>query len=225
MEQGPMHDLLQPNRPQSLREAMADPAKLDAMKTPLKTLICPSDTGGTLNEDRHLDPGGLDQAVAKSNYLGCMGVDTSSPADGILYFNSNLALRDILDGTSNTFAAGERSTLPIEGTAKPGAGVWVGSTEFPCVGSIPNDCTVGVYANVSFAMQSGNGLGSMTGAFNSWGYSSQHPGGALFAMCDGAVRFVAETIESRIGSVNDSSTWGTYQKLGVRNDGQVVGDF
>ena len=80
-------------------------------------------------------------------------------------------------------------------------------------------------ANVSFEMQSGIGIGNVLGDGASWGFSSQHPGGALFALCDGSVKFVAETIESKIGSMNDTTTWGTYQKLGARNDGQVVGDF
>ena len=45
----------------------------------------------------------------------------------------------------------------------------------------------------------------------SWGFKSQHPGGSNFAFADGAVRFVAETIDHK-----------TYQLLGCRHDRQPV---
>jgi len=48
----------------------------------------------------------------------------------------------------------------------------------------------------------------------SWGFRSGHVGGAQFLMGDGAVRFLSENIDYR-----------TYQNLGSRNDGQVIGEF
>ncbi len=44
-----------------------------------------------------------------------------------------------------------------------------------------------------------------------WGFKSNHAGGANFALVDGSVRFLADTLEHR-----------TYQYLGCRDDGQVV---
>jgi prepilin-type N-terminal cleavage/methylation domain-containing protein/prepilin-type processing-associated H-X9-DG protein len=44
-----------------------------------------------------------------------------------------------------------------------------------------------------------------------WGFKSNHAGGANFALADGSVRFIVETIDHR-----------TYQYLGCRHDGQPV---
>ena len=48
----------------------------------------------------------------------------------------------------------------------------------------------------------------------SWGFRSAHTGAVHFLMGDGTVRFISENID-----------YMTYQKLGGRRDGQVVGDF
>ncbi|HEY4262730.1 MAG TPA: H-X9-DG-CTERM domain-containing protein [Schlesneria sp.] len=45
-------------------------------------------------------------------------------------------------------------------------------------------------------------------------FGSQHIGGCHFAFCDGSVRFISQNID-----IN------TYQRLGNRADGQIVGDF
>lgn len=48
----------------------------------------------------------------------------------------------------------------------------------------------------------------------SWGFRSQHTGGAQFLLGDGTVRFISENIN-----------YQTYQRLGGRSDNQVVGEF
>ncbi len=48
----------------------------------------------------------------------------------------------------------------------------------------------------------------------SWGFRSQHPGGAHFLLVDGSSRFVAESID-----------YMTYQRLGARCDGQDIAKF
>lgn len=47
-----------------------------------------------------------------------------------------------------------------------------------------------------------------------FGARSKHTGGVHTLMCDGAVKFISDTID-----------WTTYQALGGRNDGTEVGDF
>jgi prepilin-type processing-associated H-X9-DG protein len=48
----------------------------------------------------------------------------------------------------------------------------------------------------------------------SQGFKSRHVGGAHFLMCDGAVKFITQNID-----------YITYQRLGDRRDGGVVGEF
>ena len=48
----------------------------------------------------------------------------------------------------------------------------------------------------------------------SQGFRSKHQGGAHFAMCDGAVRFLNQTISNT-----------TYYRLGGRADGQPPGEY
>jgi len=51
-----------------------------------------------------------------------------------------------------------------------------------------------------------------TNEYDSW--SSQHGGGAQFVLCDGAVRFLSETIDLN-----------TFSRLCNRKDGMTLGDY
>lgn len=48
----------------------------------------------------------------------------------------------------------------------------------------------------------------------SWGFRSNHPGGAQFLFVDGTVHLLSESID-----------YTTYQRLGGRRDGEVIADF
>jgi len=48
----------------------------------------------------------------------------------------------------------------------------------------------------------------------SWGFKSNHTGGAQFVFVDGSVHFLSQSIDHR-----------TYQLLGCRDDGQVPGNY
>ena len=85
--------------------------------------------------------------------------------------------------------------------------------------TLPRDCsfisTFAVNFNVSpttiplNTMESDNGVG--TSWWRTSGFKSRHPGGALFAMGDGSVQFLSESIDYRL-----------YNHLGTRAGGEVA---
>jgi prepilin-type N-terminal cleavage/methylation domain-containing protein/prepilin-type processing-associated H-X9-DG protein len=106
-------------------------------------------------------------------------------------------IRDVLDGTSNTLALGEEKIGDPEGVGMWGFRQWVDP----------------------FAVSSTIKGINNTGDPAAWGYYAQgfgsfHPGGAQFALADGSVRFISETIDII-----------TFCALGTKSKREVVGDF
>ena len=178
-------------------------------QTVIKEYRCPADSTSATNPMRG--------DYGTSNYSGNHGnvllprwttgrrtafwpgqVNTPRDAKGIMYWNSSVRLRDITDGSSNTFLVGERSVTSA-------AGIWpgVGSNEFE--NDAVTDCSHGSRLN--------NGPTS---------FSSGHAGGANFLLCDGSVRFIQNDIDSKPLTRGEL---GTYQRLANRHDGLPVGDF
>lgn len=148
---------------------------------------------------------------------------------GVFQRRSSFKMRDITDGTSNTFAIGERTT-------RCASGAWSGNRNPAGGGPQGADYTLG---RVSIPPNfDNNGSHRCTE-----GFDSPHVGGVQFLFCDGSVTFISENIDynlhinatdrvrdgngpTRTGWGNNvTSQLGTYQKLGIRNDGQPVGEF
>ena len=202
VDQAPMFNQIDFNKPPH----QADGKPLKTFQTNLTVYRCPVDPATELNP--------LRGEYATSNYSGNFGdfpprlsplglgdawpgaVDAPMKSRGIFARNSRVGIREITDGTSNTFLAGERGFAS-------GAGIWVGVTD--------NAHEDDALTDVSHRSRPNAGWSS---------YSSRHAGGVHMLMCDGAVRFISDIIESK-----PAPEQGTYQKLGCKNDGQVVGDF
>jgi prepilin-type N-terminal cleavage/methylation domain-containing protein/prepilin-type processing-associated H-X9-DG protein len=115
--------------------------------------------------------------VSSSNYVGVFGSneieDNPGAGNGIFFRNSRIRFADITDGTSNTFAIGERSSNLNYSTwtaAIPGAD----ESQALVLGSCDHTPNHPAAHKEDFA--------------------SRHTGGVNFLFCDGSVRFIASTI-------------------------------
>jgi len=153
-----------------------------------------------------------------TSYMGCTGTTSgynwSAPsADGILYVNSAVKFTDIIDGTSNTIAVGERPSVGDTyfgwGFAPYGTGAGDGDT---VIGS--NDSQLAAMVgdlttNVGLRPERAS-----PGAVNEWDVAhfwSFHTGGANFLYGDGSVHFLPF-----------STTPVVFAAMCTRNGGEVV---
>ncbi|WP_166825689.1 DUF1559 domain-containing protein [Thalassoroseus pseudoceratinae] len=157
-------------------------------ETVLDAYRCPSDTGGELNSNR----GGH----AVSNYIGVYGSccrDNLNAGNGMFWSNSSVRMRDVEDGTTQTFMIGEINRDEPERRG----GIWAGYY------------TNGKYGGVVW--QTDNTAADVINGTSNFTFSSKHPGGAHFLAADGSTHFVSENIDGVM-----------YERLGNRKDGQVV---
>ena len=179
----------------------------------LSTFICPSCPMDELNTQRS----NSGNQLAKSNYAGCWGDNSIFPGRdytpemieqgfktaGVFYVNSKTSMGEIGDGTTNTFLIGERDGAPILGTTKTrAAALWLGEI------ARHMNATMGVVNGESrFVLNqiSNNNDGKFSA------YGSAHAGGANFALGDGSVHFINDTINTVV-----------YAAGGTRNGGEVA---
>ncbi|NUQ64625.1 MAG: DUF1559 domain-containing protein [Pirellulales bacterium] len=241
IEQKPLYDQLSPNS-RTLIQVNNNAAAYPLLLTVIPNLRCPSDITAASGEQT-VGSGANKRPVATSNYVGVRGFfnmangDTSNNPivdntlnNGVLYAQSRVRFSDITDGTSNTFAIGEKGADAANLTVTPPvrAACWAGD------GRIQNGNAVT------------SGVRGKLNQGNQNNFASFHPGGANFALCDASVRFVSENISSDNGGVDGTpvpaAPWqalfegapsppsgkyamGLYQLLGVRNDGLVTGQY
>jgi prepilin-type N-terminal cleavage/methylation domain-containing protein/prepilin-type processing-associated H-X9-DG protein len=223
--------------------------------------VCPSDTMGTqvdsFDESVYFPPGYFyfyygSFPLAYTSYMGNAGTwfrhslysqAILDQSNGLFFRNeaglpgptiwTAVRISDITDGTSNTIAHGEHTLALLTADDRIANGPtwacgWYGDTLFTSFYPLnPQNKVQNVY---------GDGL---TEAFLG-AASSVHPGGANFAMADGSVRFIKDTIDSwpmdsqtatPLGVIQDSNglfqlTGGArfhvYQALTTRKGGEVI---
>ena len=112
---------------------------------------------------------------------------------GVLVRGRSVAIRDISDGTSNTFAVGELSWSGAVGT---GADIDWATGPYHAYHRTSGGTWNVVYLSVMNPMHS-RGF-HPTQDWNAVSFGSDHPGGANFLLTDGSVRFVSEAIDFNI---------------------------
>jgi prepilin-type N-terminal cleavage/methylation domain-containing protein/prepilin-type processing-associated H-X9-DG protein len=221
IEQSPLQNELSPTR-YTLSQVIEDPALLPMLQMRLSVFTCPSSPMQPLREFR----GGGQQMVSTANYTCCRGFFDYGGAthlnkrnNGVFYAQSGTRIRDITDGTSNTFAIGERTVLDVHRTDPARWPSWCG----------PGGLGIGSTVSSSVAAE-------LNHPSNMHSFSSHHPGGAMFCFADGSVHFISDTITSQQGGVDPGnngnpgdfltaaaqSQVGVYQLLGAINDQQPI---
>ncbi|WP_237228885.1 DUF1559 domain-containing protein [Rubinisphaera sp. JC750] len=190
------------------------PTAANRLRETLPAFSCPSD----------IKPSTGANSLGTASYVGVRGNDSQggqsssfNRLNGLFWANSNCRMRDITDGTSNTLAIGEVSWNQYysysTGNQVKRGGWWAGMHEHK------TDDLVAKSVNANFEF---NGSSPNINGTND-GFGSLHKGGAQFLLADGSVRFVSENIDSV--NANGTDPMGTFQRLGVRDDGLVVGEF
>lgn len=229
--------------------ALMDAKKLEVLKITQTAFRCPSDTAPDLNSDTSRKPGG--ETTALSNYIGVNGIgwveasdagaggDGGSGRHGVFVEDKGISIRDITDGTSNVLMFGERrwqyNAIDTRALLIAAAGLVFG-----------RETNGSVNAEASAVVGTGFVRMNYDGSYSSGeqirrklGFSSMHPGGAMFTFCDGSVRYISETVDFKFKSEPDpsknnylennnegrSTAEDVYERLLCRDDGQPVGKF
>jgi prepilin-type N-terminal cleavage/methylation domain-containing protein len=241
IEQGNLYNRLDVSRRDLTDLLAAGPVEAELVRTPLPVYTCPSDPGGgngataahpmrAWTDGPGVTAGGLTTPFVPggmsyvANY-GCndqVDQDRQAPGcQGPFTTRSSTRIRDLSDGTTNTVMVGERDSLVCLG------GVWSG------VRNADQSSPIGVFAVVGGADQNNKMNSPVTNVASQngcgRGFASLHVGGAHFVLGDGSVRFISENIHfvnRRLPGGHPSDPGGgTYQRLLMMNDGQVVGEF
>ncbi|MBL8819697.1 MAG: DUF1559 domain-containing protein [Planctomyces sp.] len=208
-------------------ESLTSPTSLQWHLQSVPAFVCPSDafplSGIVIVQEPEMRPPFPKASVffhppppklypmAKSNYPAVYGstavIDAPDAGNGLFFRNSSVRLRDVVDGTSQTFMIGERRTTQqmkkdfmgndltyVDMTLWMGVLPWCVDPSFRVVGS--GHVTPGANGR-SFP-----------------GFNSQHTGGTFFALADGSARMVSNSIDT-----------ATYRALMTRSGSEVVEEF
>jgi prepilin-type N-terminal cleavage/methylation domain-containing protein len=188
-----------------------DPSNLAPRTTVLKVFVCPADrnTGDFTVYNQAGAP--LAQAATNS-YAGSFGVGVDldeelDDANGVFYRNSRIRVTDITDGSSNTFAVGERAALF---TQTPWAGAMsYGTTRITPGAPVNNQDVVEEAATQTLAHVAVHTLNDPNS--DPEDYYSPHGQVGIFLFADGSVHALPTSVSLSV-----------LQALATRDGGETV---
>ncbi|QDT53698.1 Type II secretion system protein G precursor [Caulifigura coniformis] len=230
IEQGPLYNMYQADTSNWL---MYTPDAIAGQTIP--GFSCPSDPNAPSTRG-----GGSSRSKGfQGSYAGNAGVGATFTVDanniitvtnsttvgadytGVFGNKSNVKIGGITDGTSNTLLASEGIIRNGTGAFGELGGYWGGGPHGAygfSTAAVPNTSLADNPYSCMATTQPGapkNAPCTAVSSGNRFNYArSYHTGGVHAAMSDGSVRFVSENI--------DVQTW---MKLGIRKDGQTIGEF
>ncbi|MGH7199170.1 MAG: DUF1559 domain-containing protein, partial [Planctomycetaceae bacterium] len=204
----PMLDLSPLYNQLDLSRPLTDPANAIALGTMLPAFRSASDTGPDRWQiHQEGSPGTVLAELPTANFVGSFGtaeledceglpLGQNCRGDGMFFHNSAVRIRDVIDGTSNTFHVGERKTDASLGWYSTWVGVVPeGEEAFARVLGVADHNPNSPAAHLD-------------------DFSSYHEGGVFFLFGDGRVRFLSENVDH-----------GIYRGLATRAGGEVAGEY
>jgi len=244
LEQKPLHDQLEMDKNRLMdvltgNGTVPQAQGFELISTAIEILMCPSAKSDPINKQRNFKNNNSeftdDFWGGVSNYPGCAGSgswgapNNTNRSSGVLHCTwpdpgrkTVAKFATMTDGTSNTFAAGERGR-------RCNAAVWAGRDSHNA-----QEWNLGRTRSKLNTALLGTGDGCRLG------FASQHPDGANFLFCDGSVSFINDMIEHKQGKANDGTdNWnpgkpgmgaglaepaGAYQLLSLQDDEWPIPD-
>lgn len=172
---------------------------------------CPSDYNSVFSIE------GIGKVQASSYAASYGGTDgpITDRNNGLLYLNSSIRYRQIRDGSSNTILAGEKVHSRqaddlgwMSGTVATLRNTGIGINLSPDV--------ISEFETPDDELNQGDDASAEPEkiVIESGGFSSRHPGGAVFLLADGSIRFMTSSIDRSV-----------YSYLGNREDKQILDGF